>query len=215
MSARFITFEGGEGAGKSTQARLLAEHLRGQGHEVLLTREPGGTTGAEAIRRLLLDPAGEWSLPAEIMLHFAARADHLERAILPALMRGAFVVCDRFYDSTMAYQGHGAGRDLVVALIALLPRRPDLTFVLDVDAPTRRARVASRAGATDRYEAQDEAFHARVAEAYRAIAAAEAGRCVLIDASAGVDEIRARIVRILEERGSAPDPAGRSAPRPA
>ena len=213
MSGRFVTFEGGEGAGKSTQARLLADGLRSLGHEVLLTREPGGTAGAEAIRTLLLDPAGEWSLPAEILLHFAARADHLERAILPALSRGAWVVCDRFFDSTVAYQGQGEGRTLIERLVATLPVRPDLTFILDVDAATRQARVAARRGATDRYETRDEAFHARVAEAYRAIAAAEPGRCVLVDASLGVEEISG-IVR--ETVGALPQaPLGAGAPRPA
>ncbi len=216
--SRFITLEGGEGAGKSTQARLLATALREQGHDVLLTREPGGTPGAELIRGLLLDPAGEWSPQAEILLHFAARADHLARAIQPALARGATVVCDRFADSTMAYQGHAdaTARALVTTLTGLLPIQPDLTLILDVAAPTRHARVAARAAAIDRYQAKDEQFHARVAAQYRAIAAAAPARCVLISAEGDIAAVHAEILRSLTQRpGLCPGPAGASRPRPA
>ena len=220
--SRFITLEGGEGAGKSTQGRLLAAALREQGHDVLLTREPGGTKGAELIRGLLLDPAGEWSPSAEILLHFAARADHLARAIQPALARGATVVCDRFADSTMAYQGHAdadadaTARALITTLTGLLPIQPDLTLILDVTAPTRRARVAARAAAADRYEAKDDQFHARVAAQYRAIAAADPARCVLISAEGDIATVHADIMQCLAERpGLCPGPAGASRPRPA
>ncbi len=210
--SRFITLEGGEGAGKSTQARLLAAALREQGRDVLLTREPGGTLGAELIRGLLLDPAGEWSPSAEILLHFAARADHLARAIEPALARGATIVCDRFADSTMAYQGHtdAKARALITTLTGLLPVQPDLTLILDVTAATRRARVAGRAAAADRYEAKDDQFHARVAAQYRAIAAADPGRCVLISAEGDIAAVHAEVLRSLTKRpGLCPGPVVR------
>lgn len=202
-SGRFVSLEGGEGAGKSTQARLLADALRVRGEEVLLTREPGGTPGAELIRGLLLDPDGDWSAPAEILLHFAARADHLEHAIRPALARGATVICDRFADSTMAYQGQGEGSGLVATLTGLLPVQPDLTLILDVTAATRHARLASRGAVADRYEAKDEQFHARVAERYRAIAAANPDRCVLVPADADVGSVQALILHAVDEAGQA------------
>jgi dTMP kinase len=194
---RFISFEGGEGAGKSTQARRLAETLRARGHDVLLTREPGGAPGAELIRGLLLDPAGDWSPSAEILLHFAARAEHVERAIAPALARGALVITDRFFDSTMAYQGSPERSGLVRALTDLVPITPNLTFVLDVTPETRATRLAARGGAPDRYEAKPEAFHRRVADAFRAIAAANPARCVLIDANDPPDHVEARILHAL------------------
>ena len=191
----FVTLEGGEGAGKSTQARRLADHLRDRGREVVLTREPGGTPGAERLRGLLLAPEADWSERAEILLHFAARADHLDGLILPALARGAVVISDRFADSTLAYQGWGRGADraLIEALTALLPRRPDRTIVLDVDRATRRARVAARGAAMDRYERQTDAFHERVASGYRAIARADPDRCVVLPASAPVEATTAAI----------------------
>lgn len=203
---RFVTLEGGEAAGKSTQARLLADALRRAGRDVLLTREPGGTPGAEALRALLLDPARRWSPDAEILLHFAARAEHLSGAVLPALAAGSWVVCDRFADSTMAYQGYAAGADraLIVALAARLPVRPDLTLVLGVPADVRRARLAARLGAAggapDRYEAENENFHARVAEGFAAIAAADPDRCVTIDASGDVAAVRDAIAAAVSER---------------
>ena len=129
MSGRFITLEGGEGAGKSTQAGLLAEALTARGLAVLRTREPGGAPGAEVLRELLLGGRVEWSAPAETLLHFAARAEHVERTIRPALEAGMWVVCDRFYDSTMAYQGYGLGadREMIAALTRLVGVHPDLT----------------------------------------------------------------------------------------
>ncbi len=195
MTGLFVTFEGGEGAGKSTQARLLADHLRDRGREVVLTREPGGTAGAERLRALLLAPEADWSESSEILLHFAARADHLDRLILPALGRGAAVISDRFADSTLAYQGWGRGADraLIEALTARLPRRPDRTVVLDVDRATRLARVRARGEEADRYEREADAFHARVADGYRAIAAADPERCLVIAASGTVDEIQGLI----------------------
>ncbi len=176
----FITLEGGEGAGKSTQARLLADALRAGGREVVLTREPGGTPNAETLRALLLDRWRRWSPDAEILLHFAARAEHVEKTIAPALARGATVVCDRFFDSTLAYQGFGMGADraLIAHLSARLAVQPDLTLILSVSPDERRARLAQRRGGPDRYEAEDDAFHDRVTAGFSAIAHAAEDRCV-------------------------------------
>lgn len=198
----FITLEGGEGAGKSTQARLLAEHLRGLGREVLLTREPGGAPGAERLRELLLSGEIAWSLPAETLLHFAARAEHVARTIGPALDAGGIVVCDRFADSTMAYQGYAQGGDrkTIATLTDLLGLRPDLTLVLDLDVPAGLARLAARGTAADRYERLGEAFFARVRDGFLAIAAADPARCVLIAADAPVDAVAARIFAAVQER---------------
>jgi dTMP kinase len=190
MSAgRFIAFEGGEGAGKSTQARLLAEALRERGLEVVLTREPGGTEGAEAIRHLLLDPAGAgWEPEAEALLFAAARSDHVARLIRPALARGAWVICDRFVDSTRAYQGGGGG--LTDADILTLHRvgscglLPDLTILLEASPEEIAVRLARRdGGENDRIGGREGEFHARVAQAFRRMAAAEPERFVVIDGS--------------------------------
>jgi len=191
----FITLEGGEGAGKSTQARLLAARLRAAGHAVLTTREPGGAPGAERLRELLLSGEIAWSLPAETLLHFAARAEHVARSIRPALAAGTWVVCDRFYDSTMAYQGHAQGGDRaqIAALSAMLGIAPDLTIMLDLDVATGLARMAARGSPADRYERLGADFFARVRAGFRAIAAAEPGRCVLLDADAPVDIVAARV----------------------
>ena len=140
---RFITLEGGEGGGKSTQARLLADALAARGLPVLLTREPGGSPGSEVLRELLLSGRIAWSPPAETLLHFAHRAEHVEKTIRPALAAGMWVVCDRFYDSTMVYQGYGLGADrgVIAALIGLLDFPPDLTLVLDVSVATTLHRL--------------------------------------------------------------------------
>ncbi len=185
----FVSIEGGEGAGKSTQARRLHAALTGLGHETLLTREPGGTPGAEALRRMLLSGDIAWSLPAETLLHFAARADHVEQVIRPALHRGAWVVCDRFYDLTMVYQGYGQGADRgrIANLSAQLDLSPDLTIVLDVPVEISLARLARRAEAADRYERLGTAFFERVRNGFREVARAEPARCVLIDASGPED----------------------------
>jgi dTMP kinase len=202
MKGFFITLEGGEGAGKSTQARRLAEALRAAGREVVLSREPGGTPGAEAIRSLLLDPAMALTPLADTLLHFAARADHAERLVKPALARGAVVICDRFYDSTAAYQGYGMGGDLnaIAALIRLIGLIPDLTFVLEVTELVAKERLAGRGGAADRYELMGGETMARIAAGFRAIAAAAPQRCVLIDASADADTVFARLLEVLRER---------------
>jgi dTMP kinase len=200
---RFIAFEGGEGAGKSTQARRLAEALRERGFEVVLTREPGGTDGAEAIRRLLLDPAGPgWQPQAEALLFAAARADHVARLIRPALERGAWVVCDRFLDSTRAYQGGGGG--LADADILELHRigsgglLPDLTVLLEAAPDQIAVRLARRdGGESDRIGGREGEYHARVADAFRRIAAESPERFVRIDGSASPDTTHAAILAAL------------------
>jgi dTMP kinase len=198
-AARFITLEGGEGAGKSTQARLLARALAQAGHAVLLTREPGGAPGAEALRAMLLGGLHHWSAPAEAHLHFAARAEHLARTILPALTAGIIVVCDRFADSTLAYQGYGQGADkeLIRGLTGLLPRQPDLTVMLRVSPGVASQRIAGRRQALDRYEVMDPAFHARVAEGFAEIAAGSPGRCRIVDADGAVDAVHAAIMEAV------------------
>jgi dTMP kinase len=198
---RFITFEGGEGAGKSTQARRLAEALAAAGLPVLRTREPGGTPGAERIRDLLLGH-GPWEPVAEAMLHFAARREHLVRLIRPFVAAGGWVVCDRFADSTLAYQGaQGLAREVWARLadLALEGVAPDLTLVLDLPVEAGMARAAARSGA-DRYERMGAAFHRRVREAFLGIAAADPARCTVIDASAGLDAVTAAIRGVLGER---------------
>lgn len=198
----FITLEGGEGAGKSTQAALLADRLIAAGRDVLRTREPGGAPGAELLRTLLLGGSVEWSAAAETHLHFAARAEHLAVTILPALAAGKVVVCDRFADSTMAYQGYGLGadRELIAGLTRLLPIQPDLTLLLHVTTDIGTARIAARPGAPDRYERLDAAFHARVAAGYDALAAAEPARLLRIDGQGEVAAVAARIWAAVSPR---------------
>jgi dTMP kinase len=184
---RLITIEGGEGAGKSTQARLLVAALERRGIVTLATREPGGSPGAEAVRRLLLEGEGErWDAASEALLLLAARRDHVEKLIAPALAQGKWVVCDRFADSTLAYQGWGRGLALDdlrrLHRFALGDFAPDLTIVLDLPAATGQARAAARDRPADRFERLDRAFHERLRQGFRAIAAAEPERCVLIDA---------------------------------
>ncbi len=192
----FITLEGGEGAGKSTAALGLAEALRARGRDVVLTREPGGTPGAESIRALLLDKTTNLVPLADILLHFAARADHVARVIKPALDRGAVVICDRFYDSTMAYQAYGllGDADAVRVLIGLIRLKPDITFMLEVPENIAKSRLVGRGLAVDRYDAMGAAFMRRVANGFKAIAAAEPERCRVIDASGTTDEVLAQIL---------------------
>ena len=207
MTARgkFITLEGGEGAGKSTQARLLAAWLGEKGISVTLTREPGGTPGAEEIRGLLVTGAvGRWDPLTETMLHYAARREHMARLILPALDSGQWIICDRFIDSTTAYQGYGQGIDL--AIIAKLRETvlggfaPDLTLILDVSPETRRARTAARPGAEDRYERMNEAFHDRVRAGFHSIAQAEPGRCAVVAADRGIEAVSAALKEAVTKR---------------
>jgi dTMP kinase len=204
---RLITLEGGEGAGKSTQARLLTDALLQLGLPVLSTREPGGAPGAEVLRNLLLDGSVDWSAPAEALLHFAARAEHVEKTIRPALAAGTWVVCDRFFDSTMAYQGYGQGadRDMIAALTGLLQLNPDITIVLNVSDSVAIARQMQRGAGADRYERFDALFHARVNQAFRDIANAAPERCVLIAAEATENEVHAAIMRALRQRLDLPD----------
>jgi dTMP kinase len=203
-TGRFITFEGGEGAGKSTQAGLLAAALRRAGIAVAATREPGGSPGAEAIRRLLLEGEGErWDAVGEALLLVAARRDHVARLIAPALAAGTWVVCDRFADSTSAYQGYGRGLaldDLArLHRFALGDRAPDLTLILDLPVELGLARAAARGGA-DRFERLDRAFHERLRDGYRQIAAADSARCVVIDASGEPRQVHERVLAAVAER---------------
>lgn len=199
---RFITLEGGEGAGKSTQARRLAEVLRARGIEAVLTREPGGSPGAEILRHVLLSGGAEPFGPeTETMLFAAARRDHLKVTILPALERGAWVICDRFADSTRVYQGV-AGKvapDFILALeyVTVGQDRPDLTLILDLPAKVGLARVASRGGATDRFEQEGIAFHNKLRQGFRALARSEPDRCKLIDASQDTEAVAAEIEAVV------------------
>lgn len=193
----FITFEGGEGAGKSTQLRRLAARLRLSGREVVATREPGGSPGAEALRSLVVSGAHDrWSPLAELLIFYAARSDHLERTIRPALERGAVVLSDRFSDSSLAYQGAGGGvdRGLVGAVDTAVvgATRPDLTLVLDLPVAAGLARAAERGG-DDRFEGKGSAFHERLREAFLTIAAAEPRRCAVIDAQGSPDAVEAAV----------------------
>ena len=202
---RFITLEGGEGGGKSTQARLLADFLSGQVGEVVLTREPGGAPGAEQIRALLVDgDPRRWDAMTEALLHFAARRDHLVNTVLPALQRGAWVVSDRFADSTMAYQGygHGLGREVIAGLYRLCvgPLKPDLTLILDLPVEEGLARAAARQGGEDRYERMDSEFHNRLRDGFLEIARREPERCAVIDASQGVDTVHSAIADAVRGR---------------
>lgn len=203
----FITFEGGEGAGKSTQVSRLAATLRARtGRPVVVTREPGGTSQAEEIRAALLAGAAKPYGPfAEALLFSAARLDHLDRLIRPALARGETVICDRFIDSTRAYQGAAGGLD--ASVLTALERvvvgrtRPDLTLILDLPPETGLARAAARGGeGPDRFEAEALSFHARLRAAFLAIAANEPGRCAVIDAAAGPDAVEAAIAVTVATR---------------
>jgi dTMP kinase len=201
----FITFEGGEGAGKSTQLRLLADHLAAAGREVVTTREPGGSEGAETIRNLLVQGAAErWSPMSETLLLYAARADHLERKIRPALARGAIVLSDRFADSTRAYQGAAGGvaPDFIDRLEreVLGETRPDLTLILDLPAEAGLARAAGRGGAEARFESKGLAFHERLRAGFLAVAKAEPERCEVIDADRPLEAIQADISRVVDAR---------------
>lgn len=196
---RFISLEGGEGAGKSTQVARLAAMLAARGIHALVTREPGGTEGAEAIRSLLMQGGvNRWSAHSEALLFAAARADHVEKLIRPAIGAGQWVICDRFIDSSRAYQGVAGGIDdaAVMALHSFGSRGmlPDRTLILEVSIEEGRARAARRDGAAaDRFAARGNDFHADVAAAFRRFAAQEPDRCRLIDASANADIVAAAI----------------------
>ena len=203
---RFITFEGGEGAGKSTQVKALVERLNASGIAAVATREPGGAPGAELIRRLLVDgPATRWEPLAEVLLHFAARREHVVRTVWPALDRGEWVVSDRFADSTTAYQGfgQGAGRNAIDAIYraALGAFAPDLTIVLDLPVELGLARAQAREnGGRSRYERMDRAMHERLREGFLEIARGAPERCVVLDATASADSVAVAVNVAVSER---------------
>ena len=200
---RFITFEGGEGTGKSTQCRRLAAWLEEQDITVLATREPGGTPAAEAIRALLLDgDADHLDAMSEALLHFAARREHVRSVIAPALASGTWVLCDRFSDSTMAYQGlaMGLGRPVIDSLhrLAVGALMPDLTLVLDLPVADSLPRARGQGG-DDRYERREVAFHEALRQAFQDIAAREPERCVVIDAGGDEETVAAAIRRCVQD----------------
>jgi len=208
---KFITFEGGEGSGKSTQIRMLEEHLDTNGVRNIVTREPGGSTGAEIIRHLVLSGMGKLLGPeAETLLFAAARDDHVRSVIEPALKQGIWVLCDRFFDSTRAYQGSlgKVSADVLNAMqrVTIGDLKPDLTIILDVAVEIGLQRASARRGSDtpDRFEGEDVKFHQGLREAYRRIAADNPGRCVLIDASTDPGTVAAAIWSGVRERLVAP-----------
>lgn len=207
MRGRFITFEGGEGTGKSTHAARLAERLKALGVGVHLTREPGGSVGAEIIRYVILSGVAKpLGAEAEAVLFAAARNDHLNTVIRPALERGVWVLCDRFADSTRVYQGVAGDVDArsirALERIVVGETKPDLTFILDVPAAVGLQRAAARRGiaGADRFEGETLAFHEKLRDGFLMLAASEPERCVLIDATASKDEVAAQIWSIVNER---------------
>lgn len=203
MAGCFISLEGGEGTGKSTQLRALAAALESRGLNVMTTREPGGSLGAEAIRKLLLEgEAGFWGPRAEALLFAAARSDHVEKVIRPAVERGQWVLCDRFHDSSRAYQGGASGLGdadiLTLHRIGSADYVPDMTLVLDLPESDARARARHRDGGEgDRFEQRTDDFHADVASAFRCFAAAEPERVKLVDASGDRGDVTARLLAAL------------------
>ena len=202
---RFISFEGGEGAGKSTQVRLLADTLTHKGIRCLSTREPGGSPGAESIRELLVrGDVGRWDPMCEALLHFAARRDHVTNVIEPALRTGTWVICDRFTDSTIAYQGFGQG--LEISIIQDLHRTavgdlwPDVTVILDIPVAGGFGRVANRSADIDRYERMDSQFHTRLRDGFLKIARENVERCAVIDAQPPIDVVHQAVVTLIEQR---------------
>ncbi len=211
----FITFEGGEGAGKSTQIRRLAEKLRAKGYKIVVTREPGGSPGAEAVRHVLLSGAAEPFGPEmEALLFAAARSDHVEQVIRPAIQSGKIVLCDRFLDSSRVYQGGTGSLDATymaeIERIAINGMMPDMTLIMDIDPAEGLKRAAARRGAgeADRFEKEDLAIHQRRRQAFLAIAEQEPDRCIVIDASADVDavenQITAAVFAAIEARSKVP-----------
>ena len=200
---QFITFEGGEGTGKSTQAARLVARLKARGLDVVHTREPGGSPGAEAIRTLVVSgDAARWSPRTELLLMFAARSDHLERTILPALDAGRWVVCDRFADSSRAYQGAGGGaaEELIEALDrdVVASDQPDLTLIFDLPVEIGLERALERGAAETRFESKGLAFHRRLRDGFLSIAAQYPERCRLIDATGEPDVVTERVWRAIE-----------------
>ena len=204
-NGKFITLEGGEGAGKSTQTKLLAQALEGSGIGVLLTREPGGTLAAEEIRNFLVNgPIDRWTPASEALLLFAARLEHMENTIRPALNSDRWVVCDRFADSTMAYQGYGhrLGVDWIANLhrLTLGDFSPDLTIILDIPPEAGLARAGQRSDGEDRYERMDPAFHQRLRDGFLEIARRDPKRCAVVDATQDVNKVHDWIRTLIHRR---------------
>lgn len=202
---RFITFEGGEGGGKSTQVKRLAQALGAAGIAAVVTREPGGAPGAEEIRKLVVEGAPErWDVLTEALLMTAARREHVVRTIEPALAAGRWVISDRFADSTMAYQGYGRGVDraalTALRTLAVGALTPDLTLILDLPVDLGLARAHQRRGHELRFEAMDRTFHERLRQGFLAIAAAEPARCVVIDATVDVDTVERAVTEAVAAR---------------
>lgn len=205
MPGMFITFEGGEGSGKSTQVRRLAERLRSLGRDVLVTREPGGTPEAEAVRALLVSgDVARWTAKSEALLNYAAREQHLQQVLRPALAAGRIVLCDRFMDSTRAYQGYAGGCELsfidALEKAVVGPTRPDLTLVFDLEPATGLARARARgdALAEDRYERKGIAFHTKLREGFLDILRRDPRRCRLIDAAQDVEAVAGDVWSVVE-----------------
>src|SRR5580692_5465297 len=208
-SGRFLTFEGMDGCGKTTQLRLLSQYLREQGREVVETVEPGGTETGRQIRRILLDPANSAIVPrAELLLYFASRAQNVEEVIRPALAAGRVVLCDRFTDSTLVYQGCGRGLDSSIVLdldrIACQGLRPSTTVLIDIDLETslsRAKRRNERVGQSEsRIDDESAAFHEDVRKGYLALAAAEPARFIVVDGRAGIGDVAKHIRERLQDR---------------
>ena len=202
---QFISLEGGEGAGKSTQSQLLCRRLESYGIETLATREPGGSPGAEEIRVLLVSGKTErWDPLTEALLHNAARHDHVQRTILPALRRGVWVITDRFLDSTLAYQGYGQGVELDelsrMGNLAAGAAMPDLTLILDLPVDDGFARTERRSDDVSRYEQMDRAMHERLRQGFLSIAEADAARCRVIDAAPGVYSVHDAVWKAVQAR---------------
>ncbi|MFP6690674.1 MAG: dTMP kinase [Alphaproteobacteria bacterium] len=202
---QFISLEGGEGAGKSTQSQLLCRRLESYGIETLATREPGGSPGAEEIRVLLVSGKTErWDPLTEALLHNAARHDHVQRTILPALRRGVWVITDRFLDSTLAYQGYGQGVELDelsrMGNLAAGAAMPDLTLILDLPVDDGFARTERRSDDVSRYEQMDRAMHKRLRQGFLSIAEADAARCRVIDAAPDADSVHDAVWKAVQTR---------------
>lgn len=209
MRGRFITFEGGEGSGKTTQIDLLRRAFEQAAQPCMVTREPGGTPGAERIRGLLVDRDAEsWEPLAETLLFLAARVEHVRKAVMPALASGTHVICDRFSDSTEVYQGagRGLGSEIVRRLHALTlgSFQPNLTILLDIPPALGLRRAGERPGAETRFESAGQDFHARVREGFLAIAGREPERCVAVDATGAIAAVHAHIVAAVRDRLGVP-----------
>lgn len=205
IRGRFITFEGGEGSGKSTQLSRLAEWLAGRGISVVTTREPGGAPSAEVIRSLLVEGAVDrWQPTTEVLLHYAARAEHLAHTVKPALDNGQWVLSDRYADSTIAYQGYGHGmdRDMIDTVHAATTGglMPDLTLMLDIPVQAGLERAHGREHAEDRYERMGLEFHERVRQGFLEIAAQQPDRCAIVDATLGLDDVTSQVIECVTKR---------------